>query len=125
MGNRDDRIRQAELTLEAMERDGMAACERTPAERPKAWDKTATLTDEQKAEPFFVSIARIIWRSGKGHLIPWLWDRYRDGQMMGEAYQAVMRQVARAEPHEDPRDTSEKAPATDWLTEHERKKDGE
>jgi hypothetical protein len=120
MGERDDKIRQAELTLEAMERDGMAACERVPPDRPPAWDKSAALTDEQKAAPYFVVIARCVWRKGRGYLIPWLWDRYCDGKDMAEAYQVVMRQVAKEQraKEEDPEPTPER---TDWMTEYERK----
>src|SRR5574343_364323 len=78
-----------ERQLEAMERDTLAACNRVPPEQAPSWDKTVTLTAEQKEATAFVSVARRAWVAGKGYWISWLWDRYCDGVALSEAYSAV------------------------------------
>ena len=98
MTDRDDEFRQAELILDGMERDGLKACERPPLpEPPKSWDRNVRLTDEQKAETLFARLCRAAWRAGRGCLIPWMWERYRDGQAQAEAYMAMMQALAKKE----------------------------
>jgi hypothetical protein len=122
MTARDD-LKAAELTLIAIERDGRGACDRVPAEQPLSWDRSITLTQEQRDAPGFVSIARRAWRAGRGYLIPWLWDRYSDGRSEAAAWAATGELRARAVAAEAPARPAD-APATaDWMTEFERGKD--
>ncbi len=90
---KNEALEAAERQLAAMDRDTLAACIRRDA--TCGLDYSCTLTTEQEMAPLFTCVARAAAARGHGYLIPWLWDRYCDGQSLAEAHASISEAVAR------------------------------